>query len=48
MHRVQHRVVSATTHETGWKVVTRTAPPALQWELLSTWVRSRLEDVRIT
>nr|WP_238357146.1 glycoside hydrolase family 2 TIM barrel-domain containing protein [Kribbella italica] len=44
VHRVQHRVVSATTHETGWKVVTRTAPPALQWGLLSTWVWSRLED----
>ncbi len=44
LHRVQHRVVSATTHETGWKVVTRTAPPALQWGLLSTWVWSRLED----
>ncbi|GAB2564449.1 glycoside hydrolase family 2 TIM barrel-domain containing protein [Kribbella endophytica] len=44
LHRVQHRVVSATTHQTGWKVVTRTAPPALQWGLVSTWVWSRLED----
>ncbi|GAA1535390.1 glycoside hydrolase family 2 TIM barrel-domain containing protein [Kribbella lupini] len=44
VHRVQHRVVSTSTHETGWKVVTRTAPPALQWGLLTTWVWSRMED----
>jgi beta-galactosidase len=44
VHRVQHRVVSVATRETGWEVVTRTAPPALQWGLVSTWVWSRLED----
>ncbi|TWD81150.1 beta-galactosidase [Kribbella amoyensis] len=37
LHRVQHRVVSAGVKDSAWEVVTRTAPPALQWGLVSTW-----------
>ena len=40
LHRVQHRVVSA---EPG-KTVVRTAPPALQWGLVSTWRWSWSDD----
>lgn len=37
LHRVQHRVVSEGVKDGAWEVVTRTAPPALQWGLVSTW-----------
>jgi beta-galactosidase len=37
LHRVQHRVVSAGLVDGAWEVVTRTAPPALQWGLVATW-----------
>jgi len=37
LHRVQHRVVSQGERDGAWEVVTRTAPPALQWGLRSTW-----------
>ena len=37
LHRVQHRIVSQGEREGAWEVVTRTAPPQLQWGLVSTW-----------
>ncbi|MFC9687553.1 glycoside hydrolase family 2 TIM barrel-domain containing protein [Kribbella sp. NPDC056951] len=37
LHRVQHRIVSAGEHDGAYEVVTRTAPPQLQWGLRSTW-----------
>ncbi|MEV6411664.1 glycoside hydrolase family 2 TIM barrel-domain containing protein [Kribbella sp. NPDC051718] len=37
LHRVQQRVVSAGVVDGAWEVVTRTAPPALQWGLVATW-----------
>jgi beta-galactosidase len=37
VHRVQHRVVSQGVKDGAWQIVTRTAPPALQWGLVSTW-----------
>jgi beta-galactosidase len=37
LHRVQHRIVSQGERDGAWEVVTRTAPPALQWGLRSTW-----------
>ncbi|MEU4193085.1 glycoside hydrolase family 2 TIM barrel-domain containing protein [Kribbella sp. NPDC026611] len=37
LHRVQHRIVSQGERDGAWEVVTRTAPPALQWGLVSTW-----------
>jgi beta-galactosidase len=37
LHRVQHRVVSEGVKDGAWEVVTRTAPPALQWGLTATW-----------
>ena len=37
LHRVQHRVVSEGVTDGAWEVVTRTAPPALQWGLVATW-----------
>ena len=37
LHRVQHRVVSAGVADGAWEIVTRTAPPALQWGLVATW-----------
>ncbi|GAA1591569.1 glycoside hydrolase family 2 TIM barrel-domain containing protein [Kribbella sancticallisti] len=37
LHRVQHRVVSEGVKDGAWEVVTRTAPPALQWGLVATW-----------
>ena len=37
LHRVQHRVVSAGAADGAWEIVTRTAPPALQWGLVATW-----------
>ncbi|WP_405063763.1 DUF4981 domain-containing protein [Kribbella sp. NBC_01505] len=37
LHRVQHRIVSAGERDGAWEVITRTAPPALQWGLRSTW-----------
>jgi len=40
LHRVQHRVVSSGPVET----VVRTAPPTLQWGLVSTWRWHRAED----
>lgn len=44
LHRVQHRVVSAEVVDGAWQVVVRTAPPALQWGLVSTWRWTRAED----
>ncbi|MDX6237157.1 MAG: beta-galactosidase [Kribbellaceae bacterium] len=44
LHRVQHRVVSAGPVEGAWEVVTRTAPPALQWGLVATWRWTHAED----
>ncbi|WP_041289115.1 glycoside hydrolase family 2 TIM barrel-domain containing protein [Kribbella flavida] len=44
LHRVQHRVVSAGENGSAWEVVTRTAPPALQWGLISTWRWTRVHD----
>ncbi|MFC0627612.1 glycoside hydrolase family 2 TIM barrel-domain containing protein [Kribbella deserti] len=44
LHRVQHRVVSAGVVDGAWQVVVRTAPPALQWGLTSTWRWTRAED----
>ncbi|GAA1651105.1 glycoside hydrolase family 2 TIM barrel-domain containing protein [Kribbella alba] len=43
LHRVQHRVVSAGVKDGAWEVVTRTAPPALQWGLVSTWRWTHLD-----
>ncbi len=37
LHRVQHRIVSQGERDGAWEVVTRTAPPQLQWGLVSTW-----------
>ncbi|GAA3145943.1 beta-galactosidase [Kribbella aluminosa] len=37
LHRVQHRIVSQGERDGAWEVVTRTAPPQLQWGLRSTW-----------
>ncbi|MFF0338558.1 glycoside hydrolase family 2 TIM barrel-domain containing protein [Kribbella sp. NPDC004875] len=37
LHRVQHRIVSQGEKDGAWEVVTRTAPPQLQWGLRSTW-----------
>jgi beta-galactosidase len=37
LHRVQHRIVSQGERDGAWEVVTRTAPPTLQWGLVSTW-----------
>ncbi|MFD7153899.1 glycoside hydrolase family 2 TIM barrel-domain containing protein [Kribbella sp. NPDC059898] len=37
LHRVQHRIVSEEERDGAWEVVTRTAPPQLQWGLRSTW-----------
>ncbi|NOL45106.1 DUF4981 domain-containing protein [Kribbella sandramycini] len=37
LHRVQQRVVSQGERDGAYEVVTRTAPPALQWGLRSTW-----------
>jgi beta-galactosidase len=37
LHRVQHRIVSHGERDGAWEVVTRTAPPQLQWGLVSTW-----------
>jgi beta-galactosidase len=44
LHRVQHRVVSAGLVDGAWEVVTRTAPPALQWGLVATWRWTHLQD----
>jgi beta-galactosidase len=44
LHRVQHRLVSAGLHDGAWEVVTRTAPPALQWGLVATWRWSHTQD----
>jgi beta-galactosidase len=44
LHRVQHRVVSAGVNDGAWEVVMRTAPPALQWGLVSTWRWTQGED----
>ncbi|WP_232828338.1 glycoside hydrolase family 2 TIM barrel-domain containing protein [Kribbella monticola] len=44
LHRVQHRLVSAGLHDGAWEVVTRTAPPALQWGLVATWRWSHTPD----
>jgi beta-galactosidase len=37
LHRVQHRIVSQGERDGAWEVVTRTAPPTLQWGLTATW-----------
>ncbi|WP_238164309.1 glycoside hydrolase family 2 TIM barrel-domain containing protein [Kribbella pittospori] len=37
LHRVQHRIVSQGERDGAWEIVTRTAPPQLQWGLVSTW-----------
>ncbi|MEV0291272.1 glycoside hydrolase family 2 TIM barrel-domain containing protein [Kribbella sp. NPDC050820] len=37
LHRVQQRIVSQGERDGAWEVVTRTAPPQLQWGLVSTW-----------
>ncbi|TCO17716.1 beta-galactosidase [Kribbella steppae] len=37
LHRVQHRIVSQGERDGAWEVVARTAPPQLQWGLVSTW-----------
>ncbi|MDX6284364.1 MAG: beta-galactosidase [Kribbellaceae bacterium] len=44
LHRVQHRVVSAGLVDGAWEVVTRTAPPALQWGLVATWRWTHAQD----
>jgi beta-galactosidase len=44
LHRVQHRVVSEGVNDGAWEVVVRTAPPALQWGLVSTWRWTRAAD----
>jgi beta-galactosidase len=44
LHRVQHRVVSEGVNDGAWEVVVRTAPPALQWGLVSTWRWTRGAD----
>ncbi|WP_281388731.1 glycoside hydrolase family 2 TIM barrel-domain containing protein [Kribbella qitaiheensis] len=44
LHRVQHRLVSAGLKDGAWEVVTRTAPPALQWGLVATWRWSHTQD----
>ncbi|NEA35583.1 glycoside hydrolase family 2 TIM barrel-domain containing protein [Streptomyces sp. SID13031] len=44
LHRVQHRVVSAGLVDGAWEVVTRTAPPALQWGLVATWRWTHVQD----
>ncbi|TCN39120.1 beta-galactosidase [Kribbella orskensis] len=44
LHRVQHRVVSEGVHDGAWEVVTRTAPPALQWGLVATWRFTHIAD----
>jgi beta-galactosidase len=44
LHRVQHRIVSTGVKDGAWEVVTRTAPPALQWGLISTWRWTTVDD----
>ncbi|GAA1589246.1 glycoside hydrolase family 2 TIM barrel-domain containing protein [Kribbella hippodromi] len=44
LHRVQHRIVSQGENDGAWEVVTRTAPPALQWGLRATWRWTAVED----
>ncbi|WP_020393371.1 glycoside hydrolase family 2 TIM barrel-domain containing protein [Kribbella catacumbae] len=44
LHRVQHRVVSEGVKDGAWEVVTRTAPPALQWGLVATWRFTHLAE----
>jgi beta-galactosidase len=45
LHRVQHRIVSQGERDGAWEVVTRTAPPQLQWGLVSTWRWTTVDDV---
>jgi len=44
LHRVQHRVISEGVKDGAWEVVTRTAPPALQWGLVATWRFTHLSE----
>ncbi|TDO50820.1 beta-galactosidase [Kribbella sp. VKM Ac-2527] len=44
LHRVQHRIVSSGVKDGAWEVVTRTAPPALQWGLVATWRWTTVDD----
>ncbi|MGW6197080.1 glycoside hydrolase family 2 TIM barrel-domain containing protein [Kribbella sp. NPDC055110] len=44
LHRVQHRIVSQGERDGAWEVVTRTAPPQLQWGLRSTWRWTSVDD----
>ena len=44
LHRVQHRIVSQGERDGAWEVVTRTAPPQLQWGLRSTWRWTTVDD----
>ncbi len=44
LHRVQHRIVSSGVVDGAWEVITRTAPPALQWGLVTTWRWTTVED----
>ncbi|WP_460660179.1 glycoside hydrolase family 2 TIM barrel-domain containing protein [Kribbella swartbergensis] len=44
LHRVQHRIVSQGERDGAWEVVTRTAPPQLQWGLVGTWRWTAVDD----
>jgi beta-galactosidase len=44
LHRMQHRIVSQGERDGAWEVVTRTAPPQLQWGLVSTWRWTAVDD----
>ena len=41
---MQHRIVSQGERDGAWEVVTRTAPPQLQWGLVSTWRWTAVDD----